>query len=106
MITFRDATAADLRAFYGEVKRCRAIVAVRDGQVIGVGGYRVHNGQAVLFSDVRDEAIRRYPVTLVRLGRALVNEASAKGIRLASVVQPAVPRARAFLQRIGLTEAA
>lgn len=53
----RDATAKDLRDFYGKNPpvTVRAMVAVDDGGVpLAVGGYYLSNGAAIAFTDVKN----------------------------------------------------
>lgn len=52
----RPATAADLLAFFGQASpvSVRAQVMTIDGAVVGVAGYYIANGVAVVFSDAKD----------------------------------------------------
>lgn len=52
----RDAVAGDILSFYGRTapQTLRARVLERDGEVIGIAGYYVLNGHALVFSDNRE----------------------------------------------------
>lgn len=58
-IHMRQATAADLVEFYGKPHSfsCRAVVAVKDGRVIGVGGVYYYRRQVIAFSEVKPELL-------------------------------------------------
>lgn len=53
MFEVRDAVAADIQAFYGQnpPQSLRARVLVRGDEVLGIAGYYMENGHAVVFSD-------------------------------------------------------
>lgn len=56
MKTIRDAVASDIVEFYGRTaeQSLRARVLDLDGEVVGIAGYYVLNGHALVFSDNRD----------------------------------------------------
>ncbi len=97
------ATAATLRAFYGEVRRCHAWVAREGERVVAVAGYRVANGGVHVFASLNDE-IRRYPKMMVRCGRELVAEARSKGMPVHVTANFDTPRSREFLEHLGFKE--
>ncbi len=51
----RDAVAADFLSFYGQMpaQSVRAKVLVRGDEVLGIAGYYMENGVAVVFTDNR-----------------------------------------------------
>jgi hypothetical protein len=98
-----DATANQLRQFYGYVPRVRAWVAVEYDRVVAVAGYRFEPGRIVVFADLNDE-IRRHPVKMLKTGRALVAEAKRKGMPIYVKADLTVPRSKEFLERIGFME--
>lgn len=53
MLTFRDATTLDLDSFYHRTRpmTVRAIVAEREGAVVGIGGYYISGDVAIAFTD-------------------------------------------------------
>lgn len=71
-LTIRSATGADFLAFYGTEPplTVRAIAAVKDGRVVGIGGYYLDNGMAVAFTDINDEMTKRDKIAG---GRAVIN---------------------------------
>lgn len=95
----RPARAADFRAFYGRAlpRSGRAWVAELDGKVIGLAGYYLMGGRAFVFSDM-DEAMARYPVTIMREARRLM-----AGLRLPAlcIADPARETSGRFLERLG-----
>ena len=104
-VAIRYATAADLRAFYGEraaeAPSMRAIVGVTPaGEILGVGGVRMIRSARetpVLFMDLKPEARahRRELIKAVRMTLAMVGHAVA-------VCDASTPRAREFLEHFGL----
>lgn len=79
----RQATAADLAAFYAGRPAPMTQVTVTawcgelDGEVIAVGGFAHVNGRLIAFYDM-DERARRYKVTLVRAARRIVRDMAAR----------------------------
>lgn len=55
MIAFRPATLADFKTFYGVAApvTLRGIVAERDGEIVGFGGYYLMGSMAYAFTDQR-----------------------------------------------------
>ena len=94
MIKSRPAVAADIEAFYGKPppQAVRARVLEKDGRVVGVAGYHIINGVAVMFSDVSGDIA---PITIWREAKAM----------MASMKIPAMcvgeSYSGAFLERLG-----
>jgi hypothetical protein len=79
---FRDATAADLVAFYGEPlpHPVRAMVADLDGVPVAVAGVMMIPDQpAVFFSDMRLE-MRAFPLWILEGARRVVRQFAAPGM--------------------------
>lgn len=57
----RDATREDFVAFYGVSPpvTMRAIALARGGELVGIGGYYIDNGVAVVFTDSRSDMTKR-----------------------------------------------
>ncbi len=74
----RPATRADFEVFYGELpsQTVKAWVAVEDGKPIGIGGYYLAGGMAVVFTDHKDMNKR----DMVRGARALMVELKKLGM--------------------------
>lgn len=68
----RPATRADFQAFYGELpsQTVKAWVAVEDDKPVGIGGYYLLGGMAVVFTDQRGMSKR----DMVRGARALMTK--------------------------------
>lgn len=58
-VTMRPARPGDLTEFYGEPSpmTCRAVVAERDGQPLGIGGVYYYRRQVIAFSQVKPELL-------------------------------------------------
>ena len=70
--TIREATEADVRAFYGSVNwTFRAFVAELDGQVLGIGGGYYDGPSVVAFSSLKPEMLR-YKKTIVLGARKIM----------------------------------
>ena len=57
----RPATREDIRRFYGKTipMTTRAVVAERDGEIVGVGGYYLSNGVAIAFTNTDGSMSKR-----------------------------------------------
>ncbi len=68
----RPATRADFETFYGELpsQTVKAWVAVEDDNPVGIGGYYLSGGMAVVFTDHKDMSKR----DIIRGARALMVE--------------------------------
>jgi hypothetical protein len=98
-----DGTAAHLRAFYGYVPRGRFWVALEGERVVATAGYKIDKGRVHVFACLNDE-IRRHPIKMMRCGRALMREASAKSMPVYALADESVPRSGAFLERLAIKE--
>lgn len=68
MIEIRPATQKDAEAFYGKkpLKSMRAIVAVLDGEPIGIGGVFREDHMHVVFSEMKPE-MRKYKKAILKV---------------------------------------
>lgn len=68
----RPATAGDVEAFFGRSvpHTIRARVLERDGAVVGVAGYYIINGLAVMFSDSKGDISK---MTIWRESKAMMD---------------------------------
>lgn len=103
-VTLRPSTADDWTQLRPETLPCRirAITAVLDGRLLGIGGigYRPE-GTVVAFAHVSDEG-RRYPVAIHRAGLAAMEMIKASGLpRIVAEAQPDNPAAERWLERLG-----
>ena len=90
----RPATSADVLAYFGEKapQTIRANVLDVDGEVLGIAGYYLHGGNAVVFSDNKPDIPK---LTIWRQAKALM-----KSLRLPSVCF-ATETSGPFLKRLG-----
>lgn len=88
-------------AFYGSPLpvSARAWVAELDGEVIGIAGYYLKGGAALVFSDMTD-AMRAYPVTIMREAKRVMAEIRVPAVCIASSERKGSAR---FLRRLGWT---
>lgn len=103
-VSFRPTVAADLPRIVDKPlpHRIRAITALLDGEVIGIGGlgYRP-DGTAIAFAEISD-TLRKYPLAVHRaglLGMALI-EASGVPMVIAEA-QPGNAAAERWLKHFG-----
>lgn len=72
MVEIRPATRDDMIAHYGAVPASmRAIVAVADGELLGIAGLRYTSHGMIAFSEMRPGA-ERFPVSTMKCARHLV----------------------------------
>lgn len=101
-VEIREATAADIAAFYGETPKrsMRAMVAVLDGKPVGLAGVYYHAGQVVAFSEAKPEiqglrhAIGRGTLAVLAMFRRL-------NIPVLALAQQDIPGSERFLERCG-----
>ncbi len=98
MIKSRPAVAADFMAFYGKMppRAVRAMVLERDGKPVGVAGYHIEDGVAVMFSDMSD-AIPA--LTIWRESKAMMAAMKIPAVCVAE------QQSGAFLKRLGWVHA-
>ena len=79
----RPATLSDFEAFYGRKPpiSLRALAAVRDNTIVGIGGYYIQNGLAVAFTD----SISMTKREVIQAGRAFM--AFIRGLKIDVVAQ-------------------
>ena len=98
------ATSELLRQFYGEAvpKTVRAVVAMQDGQMVGVGGYYIDRKQrAVIFSDLSEYGMTKKKA-IVKATRAtldMVREAGLVGVAMRQTDASAT-----YLEHFGFVE--
>ena len=82
----RRATSEDIKYFAEELgfdvppNTVRAFCGGVSGKLIGIGGLARSQGRWIAFCDLLEEA-RSYKVTIVRIGKRVMNEAEEMGIR-------------------------
>jgi RimJ/RimL family protein N-acetyltransferase len=103
-VAIAPATPEDFAAVvgHGPAARAHVLVARRDGEAIGLGGFVQAPDGRMWVSMVATPAFRRYPAALVRAG--LEAMALARRLRLRevfAVADASEPRAERFLERFG-----
>ena len=93
-IKSRPATRADIEGFFGKLPRqsIRARVLEVGGEVVGVAGYYMVNGVAVMFSDKKGDIPK---MTIWRESRAMMDKIETPAVCVAE--EGAGP----FLERLG-----
>jgi len=90
--------------FYGKQpeQTVRAVAAVRGDKVLGVAGVYIAATRYVVFSDMTDE-LRRDRRAIVRGIREVLKLLSSTRLPVNAGADPSIPKADAFLKRIGFT---
>jgi hypothetical protein len=105
-VELRPTVAADLPQVIGEPlpHRIRAITALADGRVLGIGGIGFRpDGAVIAFVQMAAEA-RKYPAAIHRAGLAAMRMVRASGVpRVLAEAQPGNPAAARWLERLGFT---
>lgn len=98
MCEVRPATAEDFQAFYGRPApfTLRAIVVVKDGELVGFGGYYLIDGAALVFTDIKPGIGKK---DIIRGARETMRLALASGIPL--VAQGSEPTSESALKHYG-----
>lgn len=79
-VTYKDATQADLIAFYGLKPpfSIKAIVFFLDQALVAIGGWKIENGQYVVFSEIK-EGVKVEKATVFRCAQVILKMVSEKG---------------------------
>tara|TARA_Y100000310_G_scaffold30952_1_gene29368 strand:- start:444 stop:794 length:351 start_codon:yes stop_codon:yes gene_type:complete len=90
----RPATRADIAAFFGKTpdQTVRARVLERDGEIVGVAGYWMAGGMAVMFSDARGDIPK---LTIWREAKAMMQSMNIPALCIAT------EGSEPFLERLG-----
>ncbi len=101
-VVFRPATPADAEAYYGRPSGAtfRGYVAVKDGEVVGIGGVSYDNGTRVAFSEFKDalRSDRRALVKGVKIVMDIVNQIRGP---VYAVADDAEPTSTKLLAKLG-----
>jgi hypothetical protein len=102
-IVVRPATREDIEAFSDIAAKVtiRAFVAVRDGEILGLGGIARHRGRWFGFVDLEPE-LRPHKMLIMRAAKRFLAAARRDGIQyIYAEVSPEEPRALAWLTSLG-----
>jgi len=98
-------TAAHCEAFFPEPLpwRIRAMTALKGDEILGIGGMAMlPDGQTAAFLEVSEENAKKYPITLHRAAKAILQQAKDLGLRrLVTRADTRRPAAERYLQRLG-----
>lgn len=97
------ATAELLRDFYGEdvARTVRAVVAMQDGKMVGVGGYYVDGQRAVIFSDLSEYGMTKKKA-IVKATRATLDMVQSAGLVGTAIRQ--TEESATYLEHFGFIE--
>lgn len=83
--------------------RCRAYAVKKDGKVIGIGGLGFLPETTIMWSEISDE-LRALPVTLHKVGKRVVADAEALGIKaMYATTDEGFDAAERWISRLGFT---
>lgn len=101
-VVFRPATAADAEAYYGKPPPCsfRGIVAIKDGEVAGIGGVYYDGPLRIAFSEFKD-SLRSDRRALVKGTRMLMQIVDTIKGPVYAVANKDEPTAANLLARLG-----
>lgn len=104
MTEIRPATMEGLTRFYGKrpTRSLCAMMAVRNGQILGVAGYYNDSSRFVLFADFGDE-VRHDKRLIVRGLRAMTNLLKARRVPVKVLADPDIPGSEKLLEHMGCT---
>lgn len=100
MIELKPATQKDVEAFYGKLPAftMRGIVAVKEGEVIGLGGTYQHQGNTIVFCDMKESA-KRYRKYILKAAKMVM--AGIKDKRVFAICDTKQDTAPRFLEHLG-----
>lgn len=79
-VTYKNATQADLLEYYGDYPpyTLKALVFYVDGELAGIGGWKIENGSYVVFSEIR-ENVTIEKATVFRCARIVMKMVAEQG---------------------------
>jgi hypothetical protein len=103
-ITFKPATMAHAREFYGDqyTKSFKGYAALLDGKVVGIAGISFEDETMVLFSDMKKE-MRPFKRDIVRAIWVLGDMVENARYPIVAVVDKKEPAAEKILTKLGFT---
>lgn len=80
-VTYRVASAEDIEGVTGEkpVYSVKALAFFYDGELAGIGGYKIHNGSYVAFSDIK-KGVEAPKLTIYRCALIIMDLIKSKGL--------------------------
>lgn len=100
MIELRQATQRDIEDYYGRLPLCtmRGVVAVKDGEVLGVGGTYRYRGDTIVFCEMKDHA-KKYRKYILKAAKMVLENLREK--RVFAICDAEQPTAKQFLEHLG-----
>jgi hypothetical protein len=85
-VTYKLANHGDMIAYYGgnPPYSSKSIIFYKDGEMIGIGGYKIDCGNFVIFSEIKENA-RLNKQTIWRCGRVIMDFIKGHGIKMLAV---------------------
>lgn len=74
---------------------------IADGEVVALGGLVHQDGRWIAGLHMREGGAFRHPVALVKASRRILASARRAGLRVVAFCDPELPRAAAFMERLG-----
>lgn len=102
MITLTPVTAAELRAFYGELPRftIRGVAIRQDGELVAIAGVTRGPYGWAAFSDIQD-GVKVPKMTVWRVARAVLHWLTPTPGNVLALASRGWPNAERFLERLG-----
>lgn len=101
MVEIRQATQADIEAFYGKkpIYSMRGVVGLEDGIPIGIGGVYQAGGKFIAFCELKPEARRhrKYILKAARLALSIADRYDT----VYAILSATEPGARRFVEHLG-----
>lgn len=99
-VEIRTANQKDVEAFYGKmpVFSMRGVVAVKDGEVLGLGGTYKYKGNTVVFCEMKESA-KQYRKSILKAAKIVINNIKEK--RVFAFCDTGQQTAPAFLKHLG-----
>lgn len=100
MITLRPLNRSDIIQFYGEEPYCsvyNGIVALKDGEPIGIGGTYISNNKLFVFSDMKPVAFQ-YRKSIIKAAYRVLSQVSHRVLYAQAAYLESAPR---FLAHLG-----
>lgn len=100
------ATAEMIKAFYGRLppQTVKALAVVKDGEVLGLGGYYLVDNGILVFSDI-GKCYRGQKKLIVRTMRKVMDMVINAKMRAYAIADPNFPVSGKVLERLGFVEA-
>lgn len=107
-MNIRPIKQSDFDQFPGAVKRTGYAWAVEEnGRMLGIAGYYMHEGKAVLYAEIKNDAREKclWPArAMLTSGRYVLQKAIDSGLPVYAVADQTVENSRKLLERLGFVD--